>query len=257
MPGTFSACHPQQVATLKQLGVPSGDVTQGWGYARASAGYHNPEGLAAGDQRQFSSCFDLRALWARREPLNRLVQAGVVPFPRTAETGWRGSAHIHCITVGLRDYRGRVTILPGPRAQILDFIRGLNGLVGHAAFTGSWVPSREQRQEIRQHYETWAPDLATSVYRGDEQLYCYAWYESGVVRCDVRRLGEALGGRVTWTNNGAHLFADHGQEVRLLSGRLEVDYYRANVREVAEAFGYEVRFVALQDGAACRVTLHR
>ena len=252
----YSSLHPIQEGILREIGIPSEAVTQGWGYASASAGYHAPEGVSKG--RRFSSCMDLAVEIAEsREPFNRLVQAGVCPFLRTPETGWRGSPHIHCVTVGLRDDQGRVTILPGPRSQIRDFIAGLNGLANHAPLTGPWVPTVQQRLEIRGHYENWAPDLATGVYLGDRRIPCYAWYEGGVVRCDVRRLAEGLGGRVIWDGARARVFAPDGREVRLTTGRLEGDYYRANVREVAEAFGYDVRFTALSDGTACRVDLVR
>ena len=260
----YESLHPQQRRVLDQIGIPSSQVTQGWGYARASAGYHEPEGSFGG--KPFSSCFDLSIAAAQRETLNRLVQAAVCPFVRTEASGWRGSEHVHCVTVGLRDGRGKVTILPGPRSQVKDFIAGRNGLVGHAPLRGPWVPSLEQRQKIRQHYEAWAPDLATGVWRGEERIPCYAWYEFGKVRCDVRRLCEALGGYCTWdppspgllrASGVARAFDEYGSELHLASGRLEGDYYRAEVREIGEKFGYEVSFTALDHGTACRVDLRK
>lgn len=256
MPNGYSSLHPAQRAILQEIGLPSAAVTQGWGHAAASAGYHDAEGTYGGP---FSSCLDLKVGAVTSEILNRLAQASICPFVRTRETGWRGSEHVHCVTVGLRDGRGNVTIKPGPRSQILDWIRGLSGLVGHReqpAWNG-WLQNSEQRADMRRHYEGWVPDLATGVWRGDERLPCYAWYEGlqQTVRCDVRRLGEALGGRVTWTSNGGHLYDDHGREVALRSGKLEVAYFRADVREIAEAFGYEVGFTT--NGASCRVELTR
>ena len=257
MASGYSTLHPDQQHILEELGIGNGAVTQGWGYASASAGYHSPESTFAG--KPFSSCMDLSLAALSPDLLNRLVQAGVCPFIRTAATGWSGAEHCHCVTVGLRDGRGNVTILPGPRCQILDWIRGLSGLVGHDAQPEGlgWLQVGQQEAAIRVHYEAWAPDLATGVYRGDQQITCYAWYEFGKVRCDVRRLCEALGGKCTWDGTGAHAFDDQGHELHLPSGRVEVDYYRADVREVAEAFGYQVGFTALQDGTACRVQLTR
>jgi hypothetical protein len=257
MASGYPSLHPAQRAIVQELGISSAAVTQGWGHAKASAGYHDAEGTYGGP---FSSCLDLSVSALTSDLLNRLAQAAICPFVRTAATGWNGSAHCHCVTVGLRDGRGNVTILPGPRSQILDWIRGLSGLVGHReqpAWNG-WLQNAEQRADLRRHYEGWAPDLATGVWRGDDRIPCYAWLEFGrVVRADVRRLGEALGGRVTWTSNGAHLYDDHGKEVALHTGKLEVDYYRADVREIAEAFGYQVGFRALDGGTSCRVDLSR
>ena len=76
--------------------------------------------------------------------------------------------------------------------------------------------------------------------------------------CDVRRLCEGLGGRVTWTANGAHLFAADGHEIVLATGKLETDYWRCGVRELAEALGCKVAgFTALNAGTAARVDLTR
>ncbi len=161
---------------------------------------------------------------------------------RAVASGWAKSAHIHCVTIGLRDDQGRVTILSGPRSQIKDFIAGRNGLVGHAKLKGPWVPTAAQRAELEGNYEAWAPDLATGVWLGADRIPCYAWLERGAVRCDVRMLVTGLGGKVKWNDNTKtpHAFDRQGQEFPLLTGAIEVGYWRANVREVAEAMGYPV-----------------
>ena len=255
----YDTLHPIHAAALKQCGVPDWAITQTYGYATASAGYHSPEGKYNG--LPFSSCVDLSMKAVTPDLLNRLVQAAIAPFVRTAETGWRGSAHCHCVGIGLKSDGGKVAILPGPRSQLKDWFVGYNGLANRKPQPAwnTWLPSLEQRRDLADHYAKWVPDYATGVYRGGDRLPCYAWFEStqNTVRCDVRMLVEALGGRVTWSAaaSKAQAYDDHGNTLKLPSGKVEVDYYRANVREIAEGFGYTVKFK--WEGAAARVDLVR
>ncbi len=88
MASGYSSLHPQQKAVCKEIGILNGQVTQGYGHATASAGYHSPESTY--DGRPFSSCFDLSMqVAASKQPFHRLIQAGVCPFLRTvALLGW-------------------------------------------------------------------------------------------------------------------------------------------------------------------------
>jgi hypothetical protein len=257
----YETLHPIHAAALKQCGVPDWAITQTYGYATASAGYHSPEGKCNG--LPFSSCLDLSMKAVTPDLLNRLVQAGIAPFVRTSETGWSGSAHCHCVGIGLTSDGGKVTILPGPRSQLKDWCAGYNGLAHRAPQPRwqGWLQTVAQRQDLAAHYSAWVPDYATGVYRGGDRLPCYAWFESpqNTVRCDVRMLVEALGGRVTWNAAAgrAQAYDDHGNALKLPSGKVEVDYYRANIREVAEAFGFDLRFEMINGGTACRVHLSR
>jgi len=263
MANGYDSLHPVQAEALKECGVPSHAVTQGWGYARASAGYHDPEGTING--RRFSSCFDLSMSVVTPNLLNRLVQAAIAPFVRTRETGWGGSAHCHCVSVGLVGDTGKPTILPGPRSQIKDWCEGQNGLRGHdmQPHWQGWRQSRgahlSQVADLRAHYEAWVPDYATAVYTLANRVPCYAWYEAleGKVRCDVRMFVGALGGYVTWDAEAgqAQAYDNYGKPIALPSGKVEVDFFRASVRELGEAFGYEVKF--RWEGAAARVDLVR
>src|ERR1035437_10737392 len=112
MAGGYDSIHPKMAAALQELGVADGQVTQGYGYAAASAGCHAPEGRTAcyPAGHPFSSCADLDYGLAAAEFVDRLIDAGFCPFVREEGNGWSGASHIHCVYVGARDWRGQVTL---------------------------------------------------------------------------------------------------------------------------------------------------
>jgi len=253
MASGYKSLHPLTCEVLQELGVPDGHVTQGWGSAPASAGYHAVEGYYKG--KRFSSCVDLRWSDDYVNPAwkSRAVAAGIIPFFRD----WPGNRHIHCVHVGLRDTAGKVTILDGPRMQIVDYTRGLNGLVGHAKLTGELSPTQQERKAIRARYAAWAPSYATTVYLDGNVLRCYAWLDStiGRVTAEVRPVVEALGFRILDTTeagiavrgpSGLHSTLRWEASDAVLSG----EFLRAPVRSLVEALAYGniVSYRYVQDG---------
>jgi len=253
----WNSIHPLMAEALQQLGIPEEAVTQGWGYAKASASYHSPEGRTAKypDGHPFSSCVDLS--WRLAEPAlqDRLIAAGFCPFFR--HTGsFADNRHIHCVYVGARDYRGKATILPGPRMQIVDFTRGLDGLVGHNSLREPWRPTPGQCAEVAAQYAAWVPDVATRVLSPEgEWVRCYAFLERDVVRCELRAFLLWAGALVTWDGRQVHASLG-GQPLDLTGCRLRVEgaFTRGDLRPLAEACGFALTFTA--EGAAARVQLH-
>ena len=255
----YGSVHPRTAAVLRELGVEDGQITQGWGTAVvASAGYHNPEGRTAkvpGGQA-FSSCVDLSYHLASRGFLDRLTAAGLAGFVRDAGS-FSGNAHIHCIHVGLVDWRGRVTILTGPRTQIIDYTRGLSGLAGHLPITGRWRPTDQQRQQVQNLYEAWAPSVATRVYAPDGKwIPCYAFFELGTVRCEARPLLEWGGATVGWDGHSLTARIDvRPLDLGAARLRVAVEYVRGDVRALAAALGYSVKFAWTDGGQTAEVRL--
>jgi hypothetical protein len=257
----YGSVHPRTAALLKELGVTDGQITQGYGKASASAGYHLAEGRTAEPPagHPYSSCVDLDygLAW---EPgfLGRLSMAGIAGFVR--DTGsFTDNHHIHCVHPGLRDWDGAVVIHAGPRTQLIDYIYGRSGLVGHALIQGRWAPTPAQRATIEAAYAAWAPHVATRVYAPDGTwVPCYAFFELGAVRCEARPLLEALGATVGW--DGQQLVATHeGRTLDLSTARLRlaVDFTRGDVRALAEALGYTVKFVWAPDKTSAEVRLSK
>jgi hypothetical protein len=254
MANGFASCHPATVATLKQLGVTDDQVTQGVGYAAASAGFHEPVGMYNG--LHYGTCVDLTHALCSPDFLQRCWQAGLIAFDRSGATGWNGTSHIHAVHIGLRDDNGACRIFDGPRHQIVDFLHAppLNGLAGHGLLEG-FLPTADLQASDRVIYSSWVPDEPTAVYDNGTRVPCYAWYNGQTVTCDVRALCEALNCQVSGDQNG----------VQILSGGLPVDihaanphfdgrWWRAGVRGVAEALGYAVTFTPLS-GVQARVDL--
>jgi hypothetical protein len=237
MASGFKSVHPLTEQVLRDLGVQDEQVTQGWGYAAASAGFHAPEGTYAG--RRYSSCVDIawtdefcNAQWR-----SRATAAGLCPFFRD----WAGNQHIHIVHVGLRDDGGKVRILDGPRMQIVDYIHGLNGLVGHAPLEGWQCPSAAERELIRQAYAAWAPYYQTAVYDPDGlPVRCYAWEGKVNVTVEVRPVLERLGCRIIdSTSAGLIIRTDDGKLLAPPCDGFYVagEFLRGPIRKVVEPLG--------------------
>jgi hypothetical protein len=250
----IAEAHPQTRRDLESLGVQPDEWTQVVGSAPASAGYHAAEGWCADHdegRHQFSSCVDLvrAGRFDSNDFASRCRAAHILPFYRDWQDGM--AEHIHCVAVGLRDENGRATILPGPRQQIIDYTRGLNGLVNHRPLRpDAWPGSIIERDELKTAYEAWAPSVRTKVYLLDQWVPCYAFLESGHVRCEVRALALKLGCQVAWANGEVHVTRPDGGAVDLSSAdpRVEGNFVRANVREVAELCGRRVERFTMHDG---------
>jgi len=239
------------VSALQDLGVTDGQVTQGYGNAPASAGFHRSEGYI--DGHRYSSCVDLTWGLASEAMKDHLVAAGFAPFFRQ----WAGNYHIHCVYVGARDSKGKVAILPGPRTQIIDFTRGLNGLVNHSALVGKFAPTELQRDTIRTAYETWAPHVATKVYSpAGKWIPCYAFLEDSSVRCEVRAFMAALRVPVVWVKDVLYATVQ-GKNVNLAPARIKVegDFARGNLRSLAELIGLKATFAASANKDYYTITL--
>lgn len=237
----FSTMHPLSVKGLQACGIDSSDVSQTWGYASASAGFHSPEGKI--DNHNYSSCVDLRWHLTSKGPAlkSRLVEAGFCPFYRD----WSGNRHIHCVHVGLRDQYDKVRILAGPRSQIIDYTRGLNGLVGHDPLSGPFAPTSDERAQILAQYKAWAPHVGIKVFdKNGTWIPCYAFIEEerGVTRCEVRALFEKLGCQVGTDVGGVYIIRK-GTKFRIpeANPRLEGGTFtRCDLRPAAEKCGFKV-----------------
>ena len=248
MASGYKSVHPMTEALLRELGVPTEHVTQGYGNAAASAGFHTAEGVFGG--RKYSSCVDLHWCddYVNSEFFSRFVAAGFCPFYRA----WEGNYHIHAVQVGLTDDHASVTILPGPRSQIVDFTRGLNGLVGHAKLTDQFAPNAKQRAGILKAYQAWQPDQRTVVNDpGGKQLPCWAFFDGNTVTVEVRKFVEGAGGSLIACAE------DVPVQARLRDGTLvsanalvslEGDFCRGQLRPLARMMGLKIASFERKDG---------
>lgn len=234
MPSGYSSIHPLTEQALRNLGVTSSQVTQGYGSAPASAGYHTAVGTA--DGRKFSHCVDLTAALISKDFMHKLWAAGFVAFARVQGRGWSGASHIHAIHLGLTADDGQPHLLSGPRAQIVDFLKQppRSGLVGHALLT-SYVPPAALQADLRRQYEGWLPDYPTRVLApGQQQINCYAWLEAGQVTVDAYAFCKWWG------------MANSSAVSAVLKGLKPSDvtfdgrFWRAAVRPLAEGIGLNV-----------------
>jgi len=236
--------HPIVTNALKELGVTASQITQTVGSAPASAGFHSSEGTI--DGHAYTSCVDLSWNLASASFKSHLVEAGFVPFFRYPASGWLQSKHIHAIFVGLKDHNGNVRILPGPRQQIIDAYKGLNGLAGHSAYRGDYTFTDDEKAKIKAAYAGWVPDIATAVIGLDgKQITCYAFFEGGTVRCEVRPLFEHFGVDILGWQNGDLICKMNGKVLDLGGAHCEVvggQFTRGNVRQLAEAIGLNIGF---------------
>lgn len=150
MASGFASCHEDQVARLKALGLPSGAVTQGVGYAAASAGTHGPVGVK--DGHPYGHCIDLSPtdLPFQRSYFDKLVEQGFAPFPR--EVWPNGGAHWHCVdlTRPLNDAGDDPDHKDSVNHQLAEWVTGGDGLVGDNPMPVKWRPTLEQRAFAKQ-----------------------------------------------------------------------------------------------------------
>ena len=246
----ISTTHPLTAKKLLECGFAEGDVTQSYGSADASAGFHEPSGYVDGEP--YSDCFDLHFESVTEKRRDRLVAAGVCVFPRYVPW-WTKDHHVHCIDVGLTDDGGECCILSGPRQQIVDFCVAApprNGLAGHAQWPAAmeWKPSPVEQHRIAAAYQVWVPDFATKVFGpAGNWLPCYAWFEAalGQVTCEVRALVEGLGwtvGDATEATTTIVAPAETHDPPAIVPSYRAADFNRAKVRDVATALGLDCDF---------------
>lgn len=243
MASGFKSVHPLVEQALREIGIEDGDVSQGWGYAQASAGYHEPEGTAGG--RRYSSCVDLTGRLGWSTDLRaRLLTAGLVPFYRD----WEGNEHTHCVAVGLRNDAGKITIRRGPREQIDDYLAGRDGTTAHAALTGTRAATRAERVRLAEEVDCWSPRIRVMVLdlNGRAIPGAYGFLEGERTVCLVRPLVEALG----WTilsSSGAEVTLQRAGKQVTLSGQgaglyLAGNRLRGVVAALAAALGCVVDY---------------
>jgi hypothetical protein len=231
----YKSLHPLAEEVLRNLGVKSSQVSQGWGTAVASAGYHKPVGTSQG--RRFSHCVDLSPDLISSSFMDRLWEAGFVAFAR--DDGWGGNRHIHAIHLGIVADDGKAHLLNGPRMQIADFLKAppLDGLQGHNRLSGQ-VPNVSQQAELRRQYAAWLPDYPTRILApGGQQINCYAWLEDDAVTVEMDSFLQWWGKTLKWWGNtvGIGYITEHGGSWSC-DGRFE----RATVRQLAQSIGLKI-----------------
>ena len=243
MASGYKSLHPVTEDLLKVIGIPSKNVTQGYGSATASASFHEEEGYA-GHNRKYSSCFDLK--WPiSEENRNALIDASVCVFPRN----WPGNKHIHCVHIGLVDKDGKCRIRSGPRTQILDFIAGKNGLVGHDFMRREYGVTSLQATILMKSYKDWIYDKPIPIYllyksNNKGFVACASWLEGSTTTCEIRRLIEALDGRIiTSSTKEIIIRTKNGVWVKIKDGLyLSGEFLRGPVRSVTSALGLDLIF---------------
>jgi len=252
MANGYTSLHPLSVEVLKQLGVKSGQVTQGWGSAPASVGFHEPVGRAGG--RKYGPCIDLTHSLSCPDFLQRLWEAGFAAFDRSGATGWSGAAHVHAIHLGLVDDAGKAHLPDGPRRQVVDFLKSppINGMSGHTTRMKGYLPSAAVQAELRRQYAAWVPDYPTAVTFRGNQIACYAWLgPEGTVMAEITPFFRWWGCNV----NGGGDVQIHGQYTDVSGRVFDGRFYRAPVRAMADLLGLSVKFAWAADKRSCRVAL--
>lgn len=237
MASGYQSIHPIMAKNLLNIGIKSNKVTQGYGYATASAGYHEPEGwvLDSLGRHRYSSCVDLsKSVGFTPEVKSRLVAAGFCPFFRD----WKNNEHIHCVYVGLP------TIKDGPKSQIVDYINGKNGLSGHASLTGPLAPTLEERKIIKEAFDSSDGHNSVSVIYKNKEIPCYAFmgkiknYDKEVTRCELRSFVEYFGASVI---DGTYI-SYNGKLINFTDcePKLEGQFTRVNLRSVAKLLSLDI-----------------
>lgn len=258
----YKSTHPQTEQLLRELGVPTDDVTQGYGTAKASAGYHLAVGSFGG--RQYSDCVDLRWKddYLNRDFFDRCIAGGLIPFPRD----WSGNQHIHCVQVGLTDDAGKCQLLAGPRTQIIDALNGRNGLVGHALMSEKWRLTTAQKRDIRQQYTAWAPHVRTKVFGRGGLFRCYAFMEreDALVSVELRSFVEKQGYQLVQA--GVDSIGDPVPTIILspkgqrLEKTIKVwqagNFLRCWIKDIAKLMERQLEFIWEKDKSAASICLY-
>lgn len=204
----FASVHPSSKARLEAAGVKSWQVTQGWGYASASAGTHAPVGHYQG--AKFGHCIDISMDYQpTREHFDALVEQGFAPFVRL----WPGNKHWHIIDAsGLPADNGRRPNHLGlVNSQLRDWCRGLNGLRDHGKVSPNWNPTEAQRQFIR---DIWYKHRDFGAIRpriigpSGNEIDCGARIEGGSMVGRVAPILDALGVGRTWDGDEKTLYLE-------------------------------------------------
>ena len=246
----FKSIHPNTEATLWSLGLPSDAVTQGYGSAAASAGFHESVGTI--DGHGWSPCVDLSPSFVpyNRLWLSHLVDAGFAAFARNADNGWYGSEHWHCIDVALGH------LLEGVETQVHDWCNGRDGLASHRFWSGPLAPDKSQRESIREVYLRSDPRLPVRVVSPSGIIIpCYGFTEGNVARVEVRPLVEFVGGTVLDMSH----YSLGGEVTSIASANPAIsgDFLRADLRALASSLALGVEFAMDADGRAATVRLVR
>jgi hypothetical protein len=261
MASGFSSIHPLMAKALQEIGIENDQITQGFGNAEASAGFHRQESFCKDSYgtHAFSSCVDLTWSLVSADLKSKLVEASFCPFFRNSGS-FANNKHIHAVYVGAKDNHDHVTILAGPRSQIIDYTRGLNGLVGHAQLTGEYAPTEDEKKQIYKQYSGWCPHVATKIYSPEGNFIpSYAFYEAefGMVRCEVPVFYDYWDVKHTITSNGYHFYQE-GKEIKPIGANMRIEgenFLRGNIRQIANCIGLGVDFKWADDKNSCEVKL--
>jgi len=241
----FASCHPDVVLLLQHLGVENWMVTQGLGYAAASAGSHGKVGTYQGVD--FGYCVDLAISLATRPFVDKMAASGFASWARIGPA-WAGNEHIHAVYAGAlpKDGGGVARRLPLPERQITDWIRSLNGLRGHAHMLPLWDP--DPAQEAFLHAVRDAGDRVRPVVvkLGKQVVPCVAVLALGATRVELRPVAEALGLEV------AKLVAEPFPGMEMKD---EGSYMRCGLRALVEGAGRKLKWSDPDPAAAPIATI--
>jgi hypothetical protein len=229
---------------LTYLGVKDKHILQGFSSLKGelnSGSFHLGEGQVEG--HPFSSCVDLDYSLASVEFKSKLIEVGFCPFFREE----RNNNRIHCVYVGDYDHRGEISILAGPREQIIDFTKGLNGLTNHAPIEGIYAPTEEEKEFIKDRYQKWVPDTNSFVLSPEgENIPCYLFFEKSYnkLRCEVPTFYSFWG--INNVNiDGKYHFYDRGKEIRPANSHISLEagnFLRGDILGVANEVGFGIIF---------------
>jgi hypothetical protein len=131
--------HPEASDRLRCSGVTASRISQTIGNAPASAGFHAEDGTTNGDP--YCAAVDLRVLDLStteiKTLLDKLGRNGFAAWYRQpGHDGWPSNQapHIHAVFAG-------IVMKSVLRAQVRDYLVGLNGLSSHTAYK-FWQPDQ-------------------------------------------------------------------------------------------------------------------
>lgn len=242
----FASIHPIMAKNLQNIGIKNEQITQGWGTTVvASAGYHDPEGWVVDSygRHRYSSCVDLTAsLGFTPELKSRLVAAGFCPFFRD----WTGNRHIHGVYCGFK------TIKDGPKSQIVDYINGKNGLVGHDKLTGELAPTDAEKKIIKAAYDASDGHNTVKVLYDEKEVNCYAFMgkipgkPDEITRCELRPFIEFFNAKIL---DGKYLLYN-GKTLDFTgcNPKLEGQFTRVDLRPIANLLNLNIDKFVMSNG---------